>query len=153
MKKYRIAQILLGIALMCGGLSEAEIIQSRTFYQKEEVRLTATPELPWLLIGMTEGFKNPQFEILREGWAQELTTPSWIHYSLGRNPIEPKRFDSSFFLPISSDLLDFQSPLPVFVVNTDFLPPHQSRQFQDCFWGVLQPDEAKPFPRVFDVSG
>ncbi|MGC6564544.1 MAG: hypothetical protein ACON38_02915 [Akkermansiaceae bacterium] len=146
MKKYRIAQILLGIALMCGGLSEAEIIQSRTFYEKEEVRLTATPELPWLLIGMTEGFKNPQFEFLREGWAQELTTPSWIHYSLGRNPIEPKRFDSSFFLPISSDLLDFQSPLPVFVVNTEFFAAASKPSVSGLFLGGAAARRSQTLP-------
>jgi hypothetical protein len=124
-----------------------------TFVGGFSLDLSPTEESPYLFPAQERFAVPPEFTAHQGPQKASIIGAGWIHHALSRDDSQPKNFQSRSQLSVAPDLLDFQTPLPILILDVDGLPTHASHEYQDCTWALIEPSTNPPFPGKFTQVG
>ena len=144
---------LVGMAAFLPAQSTVPL-ESQVFFGQVSVELNPQPEAPYLGLFAADSFQNPKIDFVDAAVNKAITSTTWIHVSRSKEAKEEKNISSHFFLKASPrGLKQFRTHLPVLVIDCAEAPSPNSYEYQDCFWGLIVPENETVFPGFFQNSG
>lgn len=141
-----LSSFVWGISLTLS-LSAEVTLKSQVFFGDVSVEVNPSTETPYISLFQADSFEAPIFDFSKSAIKETISSPSWLHVAKSKDKNENHHFSSHYFLPaIEREFQTFRTHLPVVVIDCADAPSIDSYDYQDCFWGIMIPENEKVFP-------
>lgn len=145
--------VYAGILLICLAHGK-ETLKSQVFFGEIPVEVRPTTDFPYISVFSEDSFQVPTFEFSDSVIKKSVSSASWLHIARSKDGKKESQISSCFFLPaISREFQTYRTHLPVVIIDCADTPSIDSHDYQDCFWGVMIPENEKIFPGQCKYSG